>query len=308
MTGNITIPQKLQRGDTIGIIAPAGQIADHNRFEQGIKILNEMGFETRFPRNLWPGTGYLADSDSNRIAEVCDVFMDTEIHGVMAARGGYGCLRLLQHLDINTIRQNPKVFVGFSDISILLNQFVQNANMLCFHGPVVTSLCDCTHDALERFYNCITGNWQRTISPSKLEILRGSENVSGKLVGGNLSTLLTLLGTPYDTTWQDCILVLEDIGEPVYRLDRMITQLGLSDKLNQPAGILLGDFTLNQSQDTLDKIRYTEYIWERILDLTAHAKIPVWGNFPTGHYVQNLTLPFGATATMDSKSGELLFH
>lgn len=308
MNIKITVPASLKRGDTIGIIAPAGQIIDHNRFEQGVKILAGMGFETKFPREMWPGAGYLADKDSCRMSEFHKAFADVEVQGVMAARGGYGCLRLLEDADFQTIQQNPKMFLGFSDISILLNQVVQEANVLCFHGPVVTSLCDCTNDALERFHTCITGNWHRAIAPQGLEILRTGENVSGKLIGGNLSTLMTMLGTPYDLDWQGCILILEDIGEPIYKLDRMITQLALSGKLTQPAGIILGDFTLDSGQKNLDKIRYTEYIWERILGLTSHAGTPIWGNFPAGHCPNNLTIPFGATAVMDCKSGELQFY
>jgi muramoyltetrapeptide carboxypeptidase len=225
----------------------------------------------------------------------------------MAARGGYGCLRLLEQMDFTTIRGNPKVFIGFSDISLLLNQLVRQAGVLSFHGPVVTSLCDCTRAALDRLYNCLTGTWRRAIAPRNLEILRSGEQVSGSLIGGNLNTLMTTLGTRYDFSWRDCILVLEDVNEPAYKLDRMLTQLGLSGKLTQPAGIILGDFTLNSDQQMLEKIKYTEYVWERVLGLTAAAGIPVWGNFPAGHCPENLTLPFGAMAVMDCSKGQLRF-
>lgn len=308
MTQSIILPPPLQHGDTIAIIAPAGQIVDQQRFERGVAILSEMGFKTRFPRGMWPGTGYLADTDSNRADELHKAFADSDIQGVMAARGGYGCLRLLEKVDFFTIRNNPKMLLGFSDISVLLNQTVQQADTLCLHGPVVTSLCDCTKNALERMYHCLTGNWQRTIAPAKLEILRGGNQVSGRLIGGNLNTMMTLLATPYDVSWRDCILVLEDVGEPIYRLDRMLTQLSLSGKLTEPAGIILGDFTLDSGQEILEKIRYTEYVWERVLRLTSHEGTPVWGNFPTGHCPENLTLPIGATAVMDCTSGELQFH
>lgn len=308
MTVSITTPPPLKPGDVIGIIAPAGQLVDRRRFELGLGILVEMGFEPRFPRDLWPGPGYLADTDSKRVKEFHDVLADPEVRGLMAARGGYGCLRLLEKADFQVFRRDPKMLLGFSDISLLLNQTVRQAGVLCFHGPVVTSLCDCTSGALERVYNCMTGNWQRAITPAKLEILRGDAEVHGTLIGGNLSTLMTVLGTPYDFSWHEAILVLEDVGEPLYRLDRMITQLGLAGKLTEVAGIILGDFTLNSEQDSLEKIRYTEYIWERVLNLTSGSGIPVWGNFPTGHCPENLTLPIGATAVMDCRRGELHFY
>jgi muramoyltetrapeptide carboxypeptidase len=303
----IRIPPPLKKGDVIGVIAPAGQIFDKTRFEQGVKILTDMGFEPRFPRQLWPGPGYLADTDPNRAEEFHKVYSDPEVKGVIAARGGYGCLRILEKTDMQVIRQTPKMLLGFSDITLLLNQAVNEAGMISFHGPVLTSLCDCTPSALERLFHAISGNWHTAIAPPKLEILSGSGTVTGKLIGGNLSTLMTTLGTPYDFNWEGSILLLEDIGEPIYRLDRMLTQLDLAGKFKQIRGLILGDFTLSPEQDSLEKIRYREYIWKRILNFTSDLEIPVWGNFPAGHCPENLTLPLGATATMDCRQGSLLF-
>lgn len=308
MRDHVIAPPPLQRGDVIGIIAPAGQISDKQRFEQGIAILADMGFHPRFPREMWPGNGYLADSDRMRARELHEIFADSDIKAVMAARGGYGCLRILGHLDFQLLRQDPKAFVGFSDITLLLNQAAHLGNMLSFHGPVVTSLCDSSNESLDRLYSSLTGNWRRSIAPAKLEVLRGDQQAEGRLVGGNLCSIVTLLGTPYDFDWQDCIVLLEDIGEPLYRIDRMLTQLALADKLSQAAGIILGDFILNSNQDALEKIQYTEYVWQRILELTAGCAIPVWGNFPSGHCGTNLTLPVGAHAVMDSGRGELRFR
>jgi len=308
MTGKRSVhPNPLQRGDIIGIVAPAGQLADRQRFERGVAILADMGFEARFPRDLWPGPGYLADSDVNRVRELQQVFAAPEPQAVMAARGGYGCLRLLTHFDFQAILETPKPLIGFSDISALLNRTMEETGLVCFHGPVVTSLCDCSREALDRLYHCLTGNWHRAIRPKELEILRGENQTEGRLVGGNLSTLLSLLGTPHDVSWRGCIVLLEDVGEPLYRLDRMLTQLALNGKLQEPAGIILGDFTLNVEQALSDKTRYTEYVWRRVLELTAGTPITVWGNFPAGHCSSNLTLPLGATAIMDCGRGELRF-
>ena len=301
------LPPGLARGDVLGIVAPAGQVADRERFARGVAILSEMGFEPRFPRELWPGPGYLADSDHNRARELHEMFADTEVKAVMAARGGYGCLRLLEHVDHVVLEQHPKPLVGFSDITALLNHANRQASLLCFHGPVVTSLGDCTNEALERFYTCLTGNWRSSIAPKKLEVLRGEGQVTGTLAGGNLATLVSLLATPFDYDWRDSIVILEDIGEPLYRLDRLLTQLALSGRLGQASGIILGDFTFDSGQDFLDKVRYTEYVWRRVLELTAASGCPVWGNFPAGHCADNLTLPIGARAVMDSSQGRLHF-
>lgn len=302
------IPSPLKRGDSIGVVAPAGQIQDKHRFEKGVQILKDMGFAVRFPRQMWPGTGYLSDNDANRSEELHKSIADPEIHGVIAARGGYGCIRILDRLDQQLFRHNPKIFLGFSDITLLLNKLAIESGLVCFHGPVLTSLCDCSNLALERLYHCLTGSWNKALSPSKLEILQGEGEGTGTLVGGNLSTLLTTFGTRYDCNWDGAILLLEDVGEPIYRIDRMLTQLHMSGKLEQISGLILGDFSLGVYQDSLEKIRYTEYIWRRILDLTQSLHIPVWGNFPSGHCADNLAVPLGARVTMNSNKGILQFH
>lgn len=301
-------PTALARKDSIGLVAPAGQLPNISRFETGIRILSEMGFEPRFPRTMWPGYGYLADSDTNRLAELHKNFADQEIKGLIAARGGYGCLRLAGDVDMQLIRRERKMMVGFSDISLLLNQVVHQAGLLCLHGPVITSLCDCTPPALERFYHCITGNWGKGITPKNLEIIRGEGEAKGMLVGGNLSTLMTVLATPFDFSWEDKIVLLEDVSEPLYRLDRMLTQLSLAGKFDKVKGIILGDFNFGQNLDFLEKMRNLEYIWTRIKELTRTSQATVWANFPSGHCPDNLTLPLGATAIMDCGSGELRFE
>ncbi|WP_136806401.1 S66 peptidase family protein [Desulfosediminicola flagellatus] len=302
------IPTPLKKGSVIGIVAPAGQITDKARFEQGLNILHDMGFEPRFPRQMWPGQGYLADTDDNRAEEIHKMLVDPEIDAVMAMRGGYGCIRLLDKMNFDLFRQHPKMFIGFSDISVLLNQIASRTGMVSFHGPVVTSLCDCSNIALERFYECLKGNWRKGVSYSKIEILKGDTSATGTLLGGNLSTLMTTLGTPADVDWDGAILLLEDIGEPIYKIDRMLTQLHLTGKLKKVNGIVLGDFRMGAEQDSLEKIRYTEYIWRRVLDLTSDLQIPVWGSFPSGHFADNLTLPLGAKSIMDYQKSQLQFQ
>lgn len=308
MSETILTPTPLTKNDCIGLVAPAGQLPDAKRFETGVRILSEMGFEPRFPRAMWPGYGYLADSDANRLEELHQNFAAPDVKGVMAARGGYGCLRLAQNIDLQLVRQQRKMLVGFSDISLLLNQVVHQSGLICLHGPVVTSLCDCTQPALERFYHCITGNWRKGISANNLEILRGEGEVEGMLVGGNLSTLMTVLATPIDFSWDDKIVLLEDISEPLYRVDRMLTQLSLTGKFDNVRGVILGDFNFGANLDFIEKMRNLEYIWNRILELTHNSQAAVWANFPAGHCPDNLTLPLGATAVMGCGSGELKFR
>ena len=301
------IPKALQPGDCIGIIAPASQIQEKDALEQGISILKEMGFEVRLPRSLWPGTGYLADTDSNRALEFHKMWADPEISALLAVRGGFGSLRLLPFLDPEEIQKECKLLIGFSDITVLHGALSQTNDIISLHGPMLTGLSSISRDSLARFHACLLGKWNSPIESRQIEVLRGGDKVSGKLLGGNLSSLISVLATTVDIDWSGSILFLEDVGEQLYRLDRMLTQLWHCGKLNQPAGIILGDFSLSLEQDSLEKIRFHEEIWKRVLELTESSGMPVWGNFPIGHGPDNLTLPHGAEARMDSSKVILSF-
>ncbi len=307
MNNSNHIPNRLQAGDCIGIIAPAGQITETNRLEQGIIILREMGFEVKLPRSLWPGTGYLADTDRNRALEFHKMWADDEVDGLLALRGGFGCLRLLPFLDLEELKKHQKILVGFSDLSILHTLLYQNNDLITFHGPMLTTLASSDKDSLERFYASITGKWDKSINCNSIEIVRGGDPVSGRLLGGNLSSLVSILSTPVHPDFSEAILFLEDVGEPLYRLDKMLTQLALCNILQNASGIILGDFSPSKEMDSLESIRFHEEIWTRVLELTAHTNIPVWGNFPIGHGSDNLTLPHGSFATMHNHQAILSF-
>ncbi len=304
---DVLIPPPLVAGDTLGIIAPAGQVQDRQRFASGLQILREMGFRVKSPPSLWPGTGYLADTDANRAAEFNRMWADPEVSALMAARGGYGCLRILDRIDLQQVRQSPKLLIGFSDITILHSYLQKEAGLVSLHGPVLTSLAGSSKQARERLQHCLLGNWRNEITWKKMEILRGGRQRRGLLAGGNLSSIISLLGTPFAPRWKERIVFLEDTHEPLYRLDRMLTQLSCAGRFKDIAGLILGDFSIANDQDPLQKIRHHEAVWQRILELTAQADIPVWGGFPAGHDRNNLTLPLGAPAVMDSDTSALRF-
>lgn len=302
------IPQTLEAGDTIGIIAPAGQIRHQNSVNQGVAILKEMGFEVKLPANLWPGSGYLADTDRNRAKEFHAMWADPEIKALMALRGGFGCLRMLPFLDPIEISKENKILIGYSDITVLHAALQHTNKLVSFHGPMLSGLSDITADSRQRLYACLTGRWDTALTETGVEVLRGGAPISGTLIGGNLSTLMSMLATPMDMDWSGKILFLEDVGEPLYRLDRMLTQLWHSGKMEHVAGLILGDFSLNSGQDSLEKIRFHEEIWNRVLELTQSCNMPVWGNFPIGHGRHNITLPHGANTHMDSDRRRLSFQ
>lgn len=297
----------LQSGDCIGIIAPAGQIQNRTNLKRGISILKEMGFAVQIPGNLWPGTGYLADTDSNRALEFHKLWADPDISAILALRGGFGSLRLLPFLNPAEIKKEQKLLIGFSDITVLHSALFNTTSAISFHGPMLTSLSTINKNSLEHFFSCLAGRWNKPIREPQVEVLRGGDPVQGKLIGGNLSSLISIVGTGIDQDWSDCIVFLEDVGEPLYRIDRMLTQLWHSGKLNQAAAIILGDFSLSKEQDSIAKIRFHEEIWQRVLELTEATGQVVWGNFPIGHGADNLTLPHGADAMLDSSRGVLSF-
>ncbi len=236
------------------------------------------------------------------------MWSDPEVSALLALRGGFGCLRLLPYLDTNALLDKQKLLIGFSDITILHQALLQTEKTISLHGPMLTTLSTSTPKTLARFYASLTGKWHVPIQEKQVEVLRGGDPVRGRLLGGNLSSLISIIGTHYEQDWQDAILFLEDIGEPLYRIDRMLTQLGQCGKLSQLRGIIIGDFSLNPDQDRLESIRFHEQVWLRILELTEQSGIPVWGDFPIGHCQTNLTLPHGAEAVMESSQVTLSFR
>lgn len=294
------LPPKLQKGDAIGVIAPAAQIIDKDQFVCGINILRDMGFEPVFPRELWPGEYFLADNDSNRVKEFSRMWADDQVKGLIAVRGGYGSIRIAPKLDSKLIQHKSKLFIGFSDIT-LLHMFLYNrCNTISLHGPVLTSLPTLSSEALERFYVSLTGGALNPIPFRRIEVLReATQHAPAPLIGGNLSTIMTTMGTTLDFDYSGKVLFIEDIGEMHFRLDRMLTHLHLAGKFNSLSGLILGDFSHPEITDMVEKLRYKEFVWNRVLELTRNEEYPVIADFPAGHCNTNLTLPHGADVLID---------
>lgn len=291
------LPAPLKKGDTIGIIAPAGPVRSEGDFAAGLKILTELGFKTRYQGDILRHNGYLAGTDQQRLAELHELWRDPEVKAILAVRGGYGCLRLLPDLDFSLIREQPKMLIGFSDLTVLLTAIQQQTGLITFHGPMLTTLARNDRDSQEGFFDLLTGRPNPVSKIKGLEILKGGE-ARGRLLPGNLTSLVHLLGTPWEPEWRDTILVLEDIGEAPYRIDRLLTQLSAAGRLEQIAGLVLGDF---------DQCGEVELIWQRALDLLGHRPIPLWANFPCGHGSRNQILPVGIEVQLDSSAGRLVF-
>ena len=294
---NILLPARLKPGDTIGIVAPAGPF-DHELFFRGVHIFEEMGFNVYVPEGLLDARGYLAGPDKHRAEMVNQLFADKSIGAIICARGGYGSLRILHLLDYDTIAKNPKIFIGFSDITALLTVLFDRCGLVTFHGPVVTSLADAHKLTVSSLFQTITSDGKLKIEvPSGVTIAPGTG--SGILCGGNLATLCHLVGTPFAPNFANKILFLEDRAEAPYKIDRMLMQMKLAECFRGLAGIVLGSF---------EDCGPVEDILKIIKDAFADCQIPIMTGLDAGHGNTNLTLPMGVEVTLDADRRLLAYH
>jgi len=278
--------QPLHPGDTVAIVAPSGPFP-RDRYERGRAVLEARGLRVR---EFLPTRArrYLAGSDEERLAGLHAAFADPEVRAVFAARGGYGAMRLLPGLDLALLASSGKALVGFSDVTAL-HLALQRAGARSVHGPVVTRLGEEPPEALDRLFELLAGRTPAPL-PGKT-LVPGS--ATGRLLGGNLSVLTRLVGTRWLPSLEGAILLLEDVGERPYRLDRMWTHLQLAGLLEPIAGIVLGDFT--GCDDPAAGVEAQEVMAE----LVASLGKPALAGFPIGHGGVHLAVPLGARVRID---------
>ncbi len=293
---NRVLPKRLRPGSRIGIAAPAGHY-NIEKFEAGIKVLENLGFKTVVPSRLTARKGYFAGDDAHRISVIHRLFADPSVDAILCARGGYGCMRILPLIDFSIVRQHPKIFIGFSDITALLAVFYTRCAMVTYHGPVVTSLGMGTIQTGEALVSAVSSRRRMVIKPENGFVLNPGEAV-GPVIGGNLTILSHLVGTPYSPRYDGHILFLEDCNEKPYRIDRMLTQMRLSGCLDNIAGLFLGQFTDCESLDIIK---------ETVIDIFHGKDIPIMGGFEIGHEQTNLTLPIGLHARLNTHSRQLTY-
>jgi len=278
----------LTKGSIIGIIAPSSP-EDKDIINEKINQFSSMGFNVKLGKHLYNSHGYLAGYDQERARDITDMFLDSSIDGIVCFRGGYGSIRTLPYINPKVIKKNPKFFCGYSDITILLNYFAK-LGLITFHGPMINS--DFTNEETLKSFLSISS------SPSNIIYnLNEYNNIfyinpnsfSGKIVGGNLSVICSSIGTSFEINTKNSILLLEDINEPPYSIDRMLTQLLYGKKLNSCRGIILGSFK------GCDLPNYSRSLClkEIILDRLEALDIPIITGFPFGHSYPNITIPIG---------------
>ena len=296
-------PPSLKRGDTIAVVASASPIDQRDGLERGVAALERMGFQVRFDDRIFQATKYLAGDDHARAEEIMRAFEDPSVNAIIGLRGGYGCARLIPLLMEKRLRNHPKVFMGFSDLTTLHLFFRNRFGWITFHGPMATSpaLANIAADQEEHLLSLLTDPDYRPVLRFSQTETWSSGVAEGILVGGCLSIIAASIGTPYEINTEGKILFLEDQGEPPYRLDRMITHLHLAGKFQSVAGVLLGSFLDCEPS----KGDYTAK--DTLCDLLTKFNVPVMANLPAGHGSDNWALPLGAKVRMNAASGTIEF-
>ncbi|MEW6509267.1 MAG: LD-carboxypeptidase [Bacteroidota bacterium] len=298
-------PKKLKPGDVIGIISPASSPDDLTKINRGIEYLEKLGYRVEVGKHVGMQEGYLAGNDQQRLADIHSMFNNKMINAIFAIRGGYGSSRLLDKIDFKVIRNNPKIFVGYSDICALQMAFFTKCGLITFAGPMVAVDF---HDEVSKFTEEVF--WRTITSNKKVGRLSNPRNekfyvlhkgrASGRIIGGNLSVLTSLIGTEYLPKFKDSILFLEDINEAPYRIDRMLNQLRITKVFRQVNGVVLGHFVNCVEPDPEKK---TFSLNEVILDYFQNIKLPVIYNVKHGHIKDNLTIPFGIKCKLIASNG-----
>lgn len=294
-------PPALKAGDTVAITSPAGAVWDADQIETFTNILKSFGFNVMQGKTLKEKFGYFAGTDELRANELNEFFADKKIKGIFCMKGGWGCARILDKLNYDVIQKNPKVIIGFSDITALLLAITTKTGLITFHGPVGNSgWNDFTKNiftnvvmATKTFAfpsNPATEDKILTINPGK---------VSGELVGGNLTVLSALIGSVYLPAWKNKILFLEEAKEEPYSIDRMLTQLKLCGILNSISGFVFGKCAKCLAEEPLKAFTFHEVILQHLQPL----KIPAFYGAMIGHIENKLTVPLGISATMDADKG-----
>ncbi len=301
-------PPLLAPGNKVAFASPSSTT---NQWEvsKATKVLKSLGLEVEYGKiikNQQNKARYLADEDQARAEEFMELVARQDIDAIIAGRGGYGAMRMVDKLDFDVIAKNPKIYMGFSDFTFLLNAITEKAKIVTFHGPVGVS-------SFSQFTTNIFRQVAFANHPTNLEIpLPSSEiliegNAKAPIVGGNLTMLVASLGTPYEVQTDGKILFFEDINEQSYKIDRMLTQLKLSGKFSNLKGIIIGQFT----GLTKRKAFYPNYgyslleVFEQIL---MPLNIPIMMNVPIGHISEQITVPLNSIIEMDTKTKKIVYH
>lgn len=293
-------PDVLRAGDAVALVSPAGPVAE-SRVQAAVRELTAWGLRPRIYPHALDVEGFLAGSDAHRTADLNDALADPEIRAVLCTRGGYGVQRIVEHLDYDAVRRDPKLVVGFSDITALHAALWCHAGLVTVHGPIAAQL--------ERGGEFASTLKQALMSTDSLVVradraeptfsVRTAGVAEGILLGGNLSIISTCVGTPFMPDLEGAILLIEDVGELAYRVDRILTHLGNCGILKGLAGIAIGQFS--EPGHGNNPVKPADVLIERL----GNLGIPLLGGLSIGHGERNLAVALGSRATLDADAGSL---
>ena len=304
-------PPRLTRGSRVALVAPAGPLLERDDLTRAEALCRALDYEPVVGSNAGNRYGYLAGTDDQRLTDLNAALNDAAIHGVWCLRGGYGATRIIDRVDFEALARRPKPLIGYSDITALLNAAVRLANVVSFHGPVArASMPAFSRWHFERVLACAEPAGRLGRIPDRPDVLVPQENrivtlrsgiAEGPLAGGNLSLLQCLIGTPWAPDLRGAILFVEDVGEDLYRVDRMLAHLRAVGALAVLAGVLVGRFTELKRQTGDGALGFDEVLSSYLLPLG----VPVAYGFPIGHIQDQWTLPLGVRARLDAGTGEV---
>ncbi|MCL6495931.1 MAG: LD-carboxypeptidase [Ignavibacterium sp.] len=302
-------PARLKKGDTIGLISPASSPDELSRIEESTRYLEKLGYKVKLGNHVGKYHGYLAGTDDERLEDLHSMFGDKSVKAIMCLRGGYGAFRLLDKLNYKIILRNPKIFVGYSEITALQNAIFSKTGLITFAGPMpaVDFVNNISPFTEEWFWKVVTSNKKigkvKYPENSKMPFINKGI-VNARILGGNLAVFSTLLGTDFFPDMKDKILLLEDIDEKPYKIDRMLNQLRLAKVFKGLKGVILGRFVECYEQDPNKK---TLSLGEVIEHYFKELKIPTIYTFPHGHIKDFITIPMGLKIGLNATKGTVEF-
>jgi muramoyltetrapeptide carboxypeptidase len=298
-----TMPKRLKKGDTVGVISPSSPPNLEN-LQKALPFLESLGLNVKMGKSVEAKNGHLAGTDDERLADLHAMFEDPEIAGIICAGGGYGAARYTERIDFQTIKENPKIFWGYSDITFLHTAIGEYANLVTFHGPMLASDVgkEGFHERSARMFGQLFGpfelHYSEEISP--LTSLTGGA-AQGELVGGNLSLIRSAIGTKFDLNVKGKILLIEDIDEEPYQVDELLNHLRMARKFDQAAGIVIGDFKNSEPKNKERSLTLDEVLDNYFKNL----KVPVVKGFKIGHCEPHFSVPLGVQARLDADAKTL---
>ena len=303
-------PPRLRPGDTVGLIQPAGFAADLSGPQTAIEMIRAMGLVPKIGQHVYDRHGYLAGTDESRAADVNAMFADASVRAIFASRGGWGSARVLPYLNWDTISANPKLLIGFSDITALHMAIAARGGFPTIHAPnagnnwaspSLETFRRLAFDAALPFYQSFpAGGMPSAMGAERVEVLRPGR-ASGRLLGGNLTVLSTLMGTPFLPSFDGAILFLEDVDEPIYSVDRMLTQLALGGVLRRVAGVVFGRCARCGSPSAGGGFTLSDVLGRHLRPLG----VPVFSGAMIGHIANQVSLPVGVQAEIDTAAGTI---